>query len=217
MAGERGYVASFLYKALDDAQSTIRSLDTKAGVGVVVLGAMLGRVLEHDQLAAIRSAGPYSAAIAAIFALLAVSAAVLAFRTVFPMINPAANVSLPDGLRPAFFVTKLQPCGFCRLFSSDPRFARLSETHESYSAQLVNATEDSIEKTLAAEVLKVSFIRQMKTDRLVAFAKVLIATVIVFTALLLIIPRKESPSQSPSNPCTAGSISIGPSSTTPSH
>jgi hypothetical protein len=205
----RAFTREFLYKALDDAQGTIRSLDAKAGVGIVVLGAMLGRVLEREQVVAIRAGGWIPWAVASLFAILVTLAVSLAFRTIFPMVNPAANVSFPDNLRPAFFVGHFSQSRIWRLFSSSPRFAKLAETHESYTSALQSASVESIERIMAAEVLKVSFIRQIKTDRLAGFAKILTATVLIFI-LLLWTARPNEPVAPPirSTSCTEGGISI---------
>jgi hypothetical protein len=86
-----------------------------------------------------------------------------------------------------------------RLFSSSKKFATLEVTHAEYCAALRDVSEEKLESILAAEVLKLSFIRQMKTDRLGAFAKLLIMTVIFFTALMFIarkIPSEPNPQPS---------------------
>src|SRR5947209_821998 len=103
---------------------------------------MLGRVLEREQLAAIRFGGWIPWTTASIFVLLATVAAILAFKTVFPMVNPATNVSFPDDLRPAFFVAHLRPSRIWRFFSSSPKFVKLAETHESYVSALQNASTE---------------------------------------------------------------------------
>jgi hypothetical protein len=169
---------------------------------------MIGRVLEREQLAAMRAGGWMSAIAASIFAFLALLAALLAFRTIFPMINPAANVSFPDNLRPSFFVAKLAPTRIWRLFSSSARFAKLAETHDSYCSALQNTSQGDIEKIVAAEVLKVSFIRQVKTDRLAGFAKVLSVVVLVFILLLWFFPPKETSQPNQQSSCTGGNISV---------
>ncbi len=147
--------------------------------------------------------------LALLFAAFAILAGLLAFKTVFPMVNPAINVSFPGNLRPAFFIARLKPSRIWRLFSSSPRFATLEETHASYVTSLANATEADIEHIVAAEVLKVSFIRQMKTDRLTGFAKALTVAVLLFVLLLLGVPRKEHPDRTlPKLSCPDGNVSI---------
>src|SRR5579871_3581693 len=91
---------SFLYKIIDDNQATIRFLDTKAAFGIALLGAMISKVLDRDQLAVFQSHGVLILSIFIIFVLLTILSAIIGFRTVFPTINPAENVTFPDDLEP---------------------------------------------------------------------------------------------------------------------
>ena len=192
MPEDRSHVLAFLYKIIDDSQATIRFLDTKAGFGIAVLGTKVGKaLLDHDELAGFGSRGLLVLSLAVVFGLIVIVAAVLGFKTVFPTVNPARNVSFPDDLEPKFFISKMSCCRFLRLFSGDKKFAMLEETHARYCGALRDATAEKLESILAAEVLKLSFIRQMKTDRLAWFAKALTAAVVLFTALMLS-PRKQA-------------------------
>lgn len=197
MSGEKGmqfedrtYVLTFLYKIIDDNQATIRYLDTKAGFGIAILGAMVGKILlDSDQLRAFASHGRLVLGLAGLLGSVVLVAAVLGFRTVFPTVNPARNVTFPDNLEPKFFIFKFGNCRWLRLLSSRKDFATLATTHEHYCAALQRATPSTIESILAAEVLKVSFIRQIKTDRLTAFAMSLVASVALFIVLVFAAPK----------------------------
>jgi hypothetical protein len=189
MAEDRSQTLTFLYKVIDDNQATIRFLDTKAAFGIAVLGAMVGKLLDRDQLVACASHGLVVIVISAVFALLVVIAATLGYKTVFPTVNPAQNASIPDNLEPKFFISKFSPKRFLRLFSANRRFVMLETTHAGYCAALKQATAENLESIAAAEVLKLSFIRQLKTDRLAAFATVLIPTVILFIVVILAAPK----------------------------
>ena len=179
MAGEdRTYALTFLYKIIDDNQATIRFLDTKAAFGIAILGAVVGKVLDKDQLVACESHGLIVMVISVIFAMLVVTSAILGYKTVFPTINPAQNVSFPDNLEPKFFISELSRRSVLRLFSSGKKFAMLKATHADYCAAVKEATAEKIESIAAAEVLKLSFIRQIKMDRLVAFSTAIIFTVV---------------------------------------
>ncbi|HVG90947.1 MAG TPA: hypothetical protein VNB54_05605, partial [Alphaproteobacteria bacterium] len=126
------------------------------------------------------------------FAVLIIISAVIGFRTVFPTVNPKDNVSFPDNLEPKFFIAKFKPNRFLRYFSSNKKFAMLETTHAAYCDALGQANAENLVKIAAAEVLKLSFIRQLKTDRLGAFSKVLIGTVVGFIFLTLTVPKPES-------------------------
>lgn len=184
---------AFLYKIIDDNQATIRFLDTKAAFGIALLGAMIGKVLDREQLIAFVNHGALIFLIFIAFAVLIIISAVIGFRTVFPTVNPKDNVSFPDNLEPKFFIAKFKPNRFLRYFSSNKRFAMLETTHSAYCDALGQANVENLMKIAAAEVLKLSFIRQLKTDRLTAFSKVLIFTVIGFIFLTLAVSKPPSP------------------------
>jgi hypothetical protein len=190
---------TFLYKIIDDNQATIRFLDTKAAFGIAVLGAMVGRALDPDQLAAFGTHGLFILLVSFAFALFTVVAAALGFRTVFPTVNPAENVSFPDNLEPRFFIFKFKPERFWRYFSSSKKYARLEVTHSEYCDALNRTTAESLASITAAEALKLSFIRQLKTDRLTAFSKALIGTVILFMVLTLSARKPISPAANDSS------------------
>jgi hypothetical protein len=187
---DRSPVLSFLYKIIDDSQSTIRFLDTKAGFGIAILGAIVGKVLlDQDELIVLRSHGWLISVMSLLFGIVVIVAAILGFRTVFPTVNPAENVSFPDDLKPQFFISKFRCCRFMRLFSSNKKFAVLELTHDEYCSSVRAADVQTLESILAAEVLKLAFIRQMKVDRLDAFSKALIVAVMLFVVLMFAVPR----------------------------
>lgn len=208
---DRSHALTFLYKIIDDNQSTIRFLDTKAGFGIAVLGAIVGKVLlDQDQLVAFSSHGPIVLGISAFFGLLVALSATLGFRTVIPTVNPAQNVTFPDDLEPRFFIYKFKCCRFLRLFSSSKKYATLEMTHAAYCEALREASAEKLESILAAEALKLSFIRQMKTDRLGAFAKLLVVTVALFTVLMFV--ARKAPPEVPAPPHigSAAPVILGP-------
>src|SRR5947207_15670256 len=85
---------TFLFKIIDDNQATIRFLDTKAGFGIAILGAIVGKVLlDRSQLTAFTSHGPLVSILSTLFALTALLSAICGFRTVFPTVFLAQNVS----------------------------------------------------------------------------------------------------------------------------
>ena len=186
---ERTQALTFLYKIIDDNQATIRFLDTKAAFGIAILGAIVSKLLDPDQINACRSHGAIAMIVSAVLILLVVLSAFLGFRTIFPVINPAANVSFPDDLQPKFLIFEFGRKSILRLFSSSKRFSTLKTTYAEYSAAVERATVRELEAVTTAEVLKLSFIRQLKTDRLQWFTKTMIATVILFVSVMTFIPK----------------------------
>jgi hypothetical protein len=183
---------AFLYKIMDDTQGTIRFLDTKAAFGIAILGAIVSKLLDPDQVSAYRSHGLGVEIVWIALVLLLILSAFLGFRTIFPVINPAANVSFPDNLEPKFFISEFGRRGILRLFSSSKKFSTLKTTHTEYSAAVEGATIGELRAVAAAEVLKLSFVRQLKTDRLQWFTRTMIATVFLFIAVMIFAPKGSS-------------------------
>ncbi len=200
-ADNRLFANEFLYKAIDDTQSTIRSIDGKAAFGIALLGAMIADSVRTDRLRAAWTAGPITIAALVAFALVSLFAAVLAFKTVFPMINPAENVSVPPSLKPPFFVHELARSSVSRFFFSGKKHATLKETHDSYLETINSASESQIRSVLVGEVLKLAFIRQMKIERLTAFSKTLVAAAFIYLLFVGMgstsIAKKQTTDQNP--------------------
>ena len=110
----------------------------------------------------------------------------MAFRVLFPTIDPYRNVRVPKTLAPRFFLTELSDKSLLRLFSSSDRYATLTETHAKYKESVLAAAPEELISVLCSEVLKLSFIRQLKTDRLIWFGAILILTVIVFLVFIFL-------------------------------
>jgi hypothetical protein len=174
---------AFLYSIIDDTQGTIRSTDSKAAFGIAVLSAILAKVLAKNlELHHLAGQPLVVIIVLGLFWLFATLAAILAFRVLFPTINPYRNVRVPTTLAPRFFITELSDKSWLRLFSSSDRYSTLSETHDQYHDSIVRATPEDLVSVLCAEVLKLSFIRQLKTDRLIWFAYALVTSVVFFLA-----------------------------------
>jgi hypothetical protein len=186
---EQTQALTFLYKVIDDNQDTIRFLDTKAAFGIAILGAIASKLLEQDQISACRSHGPVAMTASAALVVLLILSAFLGFRTIFPVIDPAANVSFPDDLKPKFFISEFGRRRILRLFSSSNKFSTLKITHTEYLASIEGATTKEFVAVATAEVLKLSFIRQLKTDRLQWFAKATIITIILFIIVMVLAPN----------------------------
>jgi hypothetical protein len=185
--------AAFLYKIIDDNQSTIRFTDTKAAFGIAILSAMLGKVLTQYPLLRPPSREPLAVMVLlGLLSIFGILAAVLAFRVLFPTIDPYKNVRVPQALAPRFFITELTDKSWLRLFSSSDRYSTLTETHAQYRDSVLGAAPEDLISVLCAEVLKLSFIRQIKTDRLIWFARVLTLTVIVFLVLIFLTPSPDT-------------------------
>jgi hypothetical protein len=90
---------TFLHKIIDDTQSTIRFTDSKAAFGIAVLSAMLGKILgRYPTSRPFMSESWLVIILIGLFSLSGMVAAVLAFRVLFPTINPYKNVRVRHDL-----------------------------------------------------------------------------------------------------------------------
>jgi hypothetical protein len=176
----------FVYKSLEDNQNTIRFLDAKTAFAVALLSAMaekilssLGNYLPHGGQAIWRLS-LFLGFASALFL-----AGIIAVRIIFPSSNPSANCRFSSVFKPPFFLCEMNPRRFGRIFTSNPAFSRLAQDHEEYLNQVRSADSDALLNVLCAEVLKVSYIRQIKADRLKALAHATATCVFLFIVLLV--------------------------------
>ena len=184
--GDTGQQLTFLYKALDDNQSLIRFLDAKAAFAVALLSAMIGRVLGN--LGAYfpwTEQSHWRQLLVLGFGLSAIIAIFLVSLIVFPTINPALNTNLLPPSGPLFFITQLNPKKLRRIFSRSPKYSRLFQDHSDYFSQITAADNALLLRIVSGEVLKVSYIRHIKADRVKALAVPLVGCSILFALLLV--------------------------------
>jgi hypothetical protein len=130
------------------------------------------------------------------FGCTALIASLLVVLILFPITNPALNVRLipgPNG--PTFFLTQLTPKSLRRFFSRSPRFSRLAQEHSEYIRQVSTASEAALLQAISGEVLKVSYIRQIKTDRLRAVTIALATCAVLFVVLTATDAKFPQPSK----------------------
>jgi hypothetical protein len=187
----------FLYKALDDNQNLIRFLDAKAAFAVAVLSAMIGEILAHlDTYFPWGGQPAWRQFLLLVFGFGGTLGAGLVGLIIFPTINPAAHTQLLPSNGPTFFLSQLKPKKWVRILSGNPRFSGLAEGHLEYLHQVSAANSMDIIRVISGEVLKVSYIRQIKTDRLKALALVLAGCTVIFVILMVgnaSVPKRVSP------------------------
>jgi hypothetical protein len=183
---DEGRQFEFLYKALEDSQSTIRHLDVKAAFGIALLSAMIEKTLTglgayipwHGQL--VWREGLFVA-----FLICSILSITVVARIIFPVNNPAQNVSVSAPTALSFYIHNFHPRRWLRFFSTKPSFSKLSLGESELASAVQAASTDALLIVLTAEVLKVSYIRQIKMDRLKAFGWLLAASAALFAGLMV--------------------------------
>ena len=172
----------FLYKAVEDTQNTIRFIDTKAAFCVTLLSGMAAGVLQghhtpHTDLQKVMLV-VFIAALA--FSLL------VCLRVIFPVIKPHSD-SAPhtDRTVPKFFISHHPSHHWIRHTLSSSVNDVLCEDRTSYTAALFGAADEDLLHAMCDEVLMISLIRQIKSDRLHAAMYSLTGTIVLFGAVML--------------------------------
>ena len=153
----------FLYKAVEDTQNTIRFIDTKAAFCVTLLSGMAAGVLQGHREP---HTGLQRVLLATFIAAVAFSLMVC-LRVIFPVIKPHSD-SKPhtDRTVPKFFISHHPSHHWVRHTLSSSVDDVLCENRSSYTAALFGAADEDLLHAMCDEVLMISLIRQIKSDRL---------------------------------------------------
>ena len=179
--GEYSERITFLYKIVEDTQNTVRFLDTKAAFCVTLFSGMGAGVLEHH--------APETALHRALFAAFLVSAVVgllICMRVIFPVIKPMKSPPAEHGRPlPKFFVHSHHEHHWLRHTLSNSVDNVLCEDHDTYTASVLGANDHDLLLTMCDEVLMISLVRQIKSDRMHTAMYFLAFGVLLFGAVML--------------------------------
>jgi hypothetical protein len=174
----------FLFKVVEDTQNTIRFLDTKAAFCVTLLTAMMLATLQFSNFhRPYPHAHLFLVGVFAIFALICLS---LCVRVIFPTVHLQGAFSGTVAAGPAFFLVPKQQRHRLRDILSNRQPNELETTHASYTASVLAASDLDLVRSMCDEVVTISFLRQVKSDRLHLAIQVLFFTVIAFFLQLAI-------------------------------
>lgn len=172
----------FLHHLISDTQETIRFLDTKAGFCVTLLTAMMA--------AGFSSLGPthhnnsLHTALQGVFAFVTLLTLIICIRVIFPTIHMQGTFSANGPASPVFFLPH-NPRRNRWKSILDSRTNPLGVTHDEYSASVLAAADTDLIQSLCDDVIIVSAIRQIKSDRLHAAIVGLSVTIAMFFAQLI--------------------------------
>ena len=174
----------FLNTAISDAQELIKFIDTKTAVIITILGAYLVSFFASlDKI--IEYSSGYSNwfwFFIILFFLLITLCIIVTARIIKPTNNPLENVNFGNSSKPTlkFFLTPndYSKGSFPSLTNSN-KF-KLTENFETYSQTLNAAVDTDIINSLTLELFKISYIRNIKNDRLNTLLWLLLITTISF-------------------------------------
>ncbi len=168
----------FLFKVVEDTQNTIRFLDTKAAFCVTLLTAMTAAAF---QFSTGHSRFPHAhAVLLGMFVILALVCVSICLRVIFPTVHHQGTFSVAGPAEPAFFlVPKSQRHRLSDTLGNQPPKG-LETTHAAYLASTMAASDADLVRSMCDEVVTISFLRQVKSDRLHLGIQVLSVTVLAF-------------------------------------
>jgi hypothetical protein len=174
----------FLFKVVEDTQNTIRFLDTKAAFCVTLLTAMMAAAF---QLSGPNRAFPRAHLVfLGIFAVCALACLSVCVRVIFPTVHNQGTFSAAAPSAPSFFLVPHRERHRLRHTLGNRPPEGLESTHADYLAAVMAADDAELVRSMCDEVVTISFLRQIKSDRLHLAIQVLAATVIAFFVQLAI-------------------------------
>jgi hypothetical protein len=181
-SGEYASRLAFLYTIVEDTQATIRFIDTKAAFCVTLLSGMLAA---EFQFISRQPANAVHHALQACFIVALGVCLLICLRVIFPVIKThGGETGIHRG--PKFFIGHNKG-GHWFLHTFRNRIGPvLSENIGSYVASLEATTDEDLLHSMCDEVLMISLIRQVKSDRLHAAMICLVATIVVFLVTIVL-------------------------------
>lgn len=171
----------FLYAAISDAQELIRFTDNKTAIAITIVAAYIATLFSITEN--IVKYAPYLDTTFWVLLLITLGLILLCIvitaRIIRPTTNPMHNIknqtAVPD-LK--FFIAPNEYKGLSKIAYPfwNCKSYKLSESLEIFIQNMDSADDKIIEKVLSIEMLKVNYIRNIKSDRFAILFNVILAT-----------------------------------------
>jgi hypothetical protein len=168
----------FLYRIVEDTQATIRFIDTKAAFCVTLLSGMVAVTLQAPHLRAHSHRVLFGA-----FVVMVALALLVCLRVIFPTI-PSHWVKQQASV-PHFFIGHPRRHHWILHTLLNNVDNVLSETLDTYLVKITAAREVDLVSSMCDEVLMISLVRQVKSDRLHAAMLCVAGALLLFLALMV--------------------------------
>ena len=169
-----------LYKAIEDNQNTIRFTDTKAGAVLVLAGILITLITStgKEYLSLIKELhmsdncinfiayiGYYTSFIITAFSLLL--AILLSFKAISPKSGPIKSIEVDIAFPPnLFYLSKLtKKVGRVNILKDKEGYFKLENPTSEIKKNVIELTEDGLLNILIVELQKLSYIREIKIQR----------------------------------------------------
>jgi len=153
----------FLHHLISDTQETIRFIDTKAGFCVTLLTAMMAA--GFSSLGGPHHSGTLHVWLQGVFALTTLMTLIICIRVIFPTVHLQGTFSANGPASPVFFLPHDSKRSRWKAIL-DNRTNPLGITHDNFSTSVLSASDTDLVQSLCDDVIIVSAIRTLKSDRL---------------------------------------------------
>jgi len=189
----------FLFKAIDDTQNTIRFIDTKAGAVIGFWTIFLTLTLRNSQsiYSKLFSRESFVEQIMIIIFILILvyffcNSLWMAYLTLVPRMNPQKHIDFRNfDVENLFFLAETEPNISGKYLYSNYDYLKMKLSANDYHTKLITLDKGGIEKELINELLKISYIRNLKLARTnLAITSVINSLLTVILLILYFIGEK---------------------------
>ncbi len=180
----------FLTLAINDTQQLIKNIDTKLTVVLTILGAFIvtyfnkiDEIIYHS-----KELGHWWWLTMILFVYYLIRTIVLTAKILIPTQNPSLHINMGTASSPKvdfFLPTNNYANGDIHLFN-DTIMCYLSKNYNDFINEVKNADGNDLIEALSYELLKLSYIRNLKYNRFKALIKSLSTTTILFFTTFII-------------------------------
>ncbi len=174
----------FLSNVVADVQNTIRFLDTKAAFCVTLLTAMMAAAFQFSEP---HQRYPHAhLVLLGIFGVVTLGCLSVCLRVIFPTVHVQGSFALTQFAEPPFFLVPSRHRPRLRDTLGNRLPQGLETSHATYTASMLSATDADLVRSMCDEVVTISFLRQVKSERLHLAIQILSLSVIAFFVQLAI-------------------------------
>ncbi|WP_215192997.1 DUF3307 domain-containing protein [Exiguobacterium sp. s95] len=195
MNDDNSYKEEFLYKALEDGQNTIRFTDTKAAAVIAFWTFFISALISMknmwiDNVTDMKSWAEVVLVCILIFTMInyLIRSITLAYTVLVPRNNPGSHI-ISEGIegKGLFYIHGYNlpgPLNFKYLYKNHEEL-KLGKKTKDYIQEFKEISKIEVETEIVLELQKVSFIRNLKIDRVNESISLLMRFMIVFFIILI--------------------------------
>lgn len=169
----------FLHWAIEDTQRTIQFLDTKAAFCVTLMSGMVAVSLQHMPHLPILNHGLFP-----LYLVVSACGLLSSLRVIFPTARPHGAGGGPL-VKAKFYIGPAAGNHWIQNTLRNPRKNIVSETTASYSDAVRSSADRELLDSMAETMVMISYIRQLKGDRLHSAMYCLGIAILLFTVIAL--------------------------------